>query len=102
LRGSTIAVPEGALNIDALHVDPAFLNQRIGSALLDWVNEEAARRGVNKISVSAWIGFRGISLYERNGFEQVATKQDAEYERYFGVAGRVLLVKEVGRAQGSP
>ena len=78
------------------------MNQGIGSALLDWVNEEAIRQGVTKISVSAWIGFRGINLYERNGFEQVATKEDAEYERYFGVPGRVLLVKEVKRPQGSP
>ena len=98
LRGSTIASPDGALNIDALHVDPAHQNRNIGSALLEWVGDEATRRRVKMISVSTWIGFRGINLYERNGFVAVDTKRDGQYEHYFGVPGRVLLVKHLPSA----
>jgi ribosomal protein S18 acetylase RimI-like enzyme len=99
LRGSTIASPDGALNIDALHVDPAYQNRSIGSALLEWVGDEAARRQVKMISVSTWIGFRGINLYERNGFVEADTKYDDQYERYFGARGRVLLVKHLSPAE---
>jgi GNAT superfamily N-acetyltransferase len=95
LQRVNLAAPEGALSIEALYVDPAFQNQKIGSALLDWVNQEAIRRRVKQLSVSTWMGYRSIPLYERDGFEPVETAQDAEYQRYFGVPGRVLLVKDL-------
>jgi GNAT superfamily N-acetyltransferase len=95
LRRVNIATPEGALNIEAVNVDPAYQNQKIGSALLEWVNQEAIRRRVRQMTVSTWIGYRSIALYERDGFKQVEAKRDVEYERYFGVPGRVLLVKEL-------
>ena len=78
-----------------MNVDPAYQNQKIGSALLEWVNQEAIRRQVRQMTVSTWIGYRSIALYERDGFKQVEAKRDVEYERYFGVPGRVLLVKEL-------
>jgi len=95
LQRVNIAAPEGALNIEALYIDPAFQGQKIGSLLLEWVNEEAVRRQVKKLSVSTWMGYRSIGLYERDGFEQIKTAQDAKYEAYYGVPGRVLLVKDV-------
>ena len=95
LRRVNIDTPDGALNIEAVNVDPAFQNQKIGTALLAWINEEAVRCHVNQMTVSTWIDYRSIGLYERDGFEQVETKRDAEYERHFGVPGRVLLVKEL-------
>lgn len=95
LRRVNIDTPDGALNIEAINVDPAYQNQKIGTALLEWANEEAVRRKVKRMSVSTWMGYRSITMYERDGFEQVETRQDTEYERYFGVPGRVLLVKNL-------
>jgi len=34
-------------------------------------------------------------LYERHGFHVVETKTDGAYERYTGIAGRHLMVKEL-------
>ncbi len=34
-------------------------------------------------------------LYERHRFRVVETRTDADYERYSGVEGRVLMVKEL-------
>ncbi len=95
LRRVNIDTPDGAFNVEAVNVDPAYQNQKIGSALLAWANEEAIRRHATKMSVSTWIGYRSIGLYERDGFIQVETKQDPDYERYFGRPGRVLLVKNL-------
>jgi GNAT superfamily N-acetyltransferase len=95
LRRVNIDTPDGALNIEAINVDPAYQNQKIGTALLEWANEEAVRRKVKQMSVSTWMGYRSITMYERDGFEQVETRQDTEYERYFGMPGRVLLVKNL-------
>jgi len=97
LRRVNIDTPEGAFNVEAVNVDPAYQNQKIGSALLEWANEEAVRRNAKMMSVSTWIGYRSIGLYERDGFEEVESKRDADYERYFGVPGRVLLVKDLDR-----
>ncbi len=34
-------------------------------------------------------------LYERHGYRVVETRADAAYERYTGIAGRYLMVKEL-------
>jgi ribosomal protein S18 acetylase RimI-like enzyme len=35
-------------------------------------------------------------LYERHGFWVVETRTDTDYERYTGIEGRFLMVKELG------
>ena len=37
-------------------------------------------------------------LYDRHGFQVVETRTDRAYERYTGIEGRVLMVKDVGRS----
>jgi len=34
-------------------------------------------------------------LYERHGYRVVETRTDPAYERYTGIEGRVLMVKEL-------
>jgi GNAT superfamily N-acetyltransferase len=95
LRRVNIDTPEGAFNVEAVNVDPTYQGHGIGTELLKWADEEAARRHVTRMSVSTWIGYRSVGLYERDGFVQVESKRDPDYERYFGVPGRVLLVKRL-------
>jgi hypothetical protein len=34
-------------------------------------------------------------LYERHGFRVVETKTDPSYERYTGIPGRILMMKDL-------
>jgi len=76
-------------------VDPRHRNRGIGGAMLDHAEEEARRRGHRLMSLTTTTANPARHLYERHGFRVVETLTDAAYERYTGIAGRHLMVKEL-------
>ena len=89
------AYPAGAYIVHELHVDPAYRNRGIGGALLDYAEAEARRLGHARMALSTTTSNPARRLYERHGFRVVDTRTDPAYERYTGIAGRHLMVKEL-------
>jgi ribosomal protein S18 acetylase RimI-like enzyme len=86
---------EGAYHIGELDVDPRYRNRGIGGALLGLAETEARNGGYAQMSLTTTTSNPARHLYERHGFRVVETKTDAEYERYTGIQGRVLMVKDL-------
>ncbi|HEV8573550.1 MAG TPA: GNAT family N-acetyltransferase [Dehalococcoidia bacterium] len=87
--------PDGAYHIEEIHVDPRHRGRGIGGALLDYAASEARRRAFEQMSLTTTTVNPARRLYERHGFRIVETKTDAAYERYTGIEGRHLMVKEL-------
>jgi ribosomal protein S18 acetylase RimI-like enzyme len=87
--------PRGAYHIAEIDVDPSLRNQGIGSALLDHIETEARAGGYARMSLTTTTINPARRLYERHGFRVVETKADAAYERYTGIEGRHLMIKEL-------
>jgi ribosomal protein S18 acetylase RimI-like enzyme len=87
--------PKGAYHIAELHVDPSLRSKGIGGALLDYAEAEARGAGYKQMSLSTTTNNPARHLYERHGFGVVQTRTDPIYERYTGIAGRVLMVKDL-------
>ena len=88
-------VPAGAYHISELNVDAAYRNRGIGGALLDHAEREARAAGHPCMSLSTTTINPARRLYERHGFHVAETRTDRLYERYTGIAGRHLMVKEL-------
>lgn len=87
--------PHGAYHIAELHVDPALRNKGIGGALLDYAEAEARAGGRKQMSLSTTVTNPARRLYERHGYRVAVTMTDPAYERYTGIPGRVLMVKDL-------
>jgi len=87
--------PVDAYVIAELHVDPPYRNRGIGRAMLRYAEEEARRKGCSVMSLVTHTSNPARRLYERHGFQVVETRTDPDYERYTGIEGRLLMVKEL-------
>jgi ribosomal protein S18 acetylase RimI-like enzyme len=87
-------LPVDAWYIGELDVDPAHRNRGLGGALLDYAEAEAKGLGYRRMSLQTTTINPARRLYERHGFRVVETRTDPAYERYTGIAGRHLMVKE--------
>lgn len=95
-RRVSFDAPPAAYHIAELHVDERCRGHGIGAAMLAH-GERAARLGdYQAMSLTTTLSNPARRLYERTGFRTVETRTDAEYERITGIAGRVLMVKELG------
>jgi ribosomal protein S18 acetylase RimI-like enzyme len=88
--------PPGSYHIAELEVDPELRNRGIGGALLDYAEMDAIRGAYKQMTLTTTTINPARRLYERHGFRVVETKRDAAYERYTGIEGRHLMVKELG------
>lgn len=87
--------PDRAYHIAELHTHPTFRNRGIGGALLDHAEREARWAGLRLMSLNTTTINPARRLYERHGYRVVETRTDPAYERYTGIAGRHLMVKEL-------
>jgi len=87
--------PAGAYTIREFNVDPAYRNRRIGETMLAHAEATARKQGHRRLSLTTTTNNPARRLYERRGFLVVETKTDRLYERYTGIAGRHLMVKEL-------
>ena len=78
-----------------LQVAPDRRNEGHGARLLAAVDDHAREVGASHVSLTTAIENPARRLYERCGYELVAEKRDAGYERATGSAGRVLMVKRL-------
>jgi len=87
--------PPSSYHIAEIDVDPACRNRGIGGALLDHAEREARSAGYSVMSLTTTTINPARRLYERHGFRVVETKTDAAYQRFTGIEGRHLMVKEL-------
>lgn len=88
-------IPAGSYHVAELDVDPGYRNRGIGGALLDYAEADAREGGYVQMSLTTTTTNPARRLYERHGFRVVETKTDTDYERYTGIEGRHLMVKEL-------
>jgi ribosomal protein S18 acetylase RimI-like enzyme len=93
-----IPVPPNSFQIKNLHVAGDRHGRGIGGQLLTRAEEEARRVGADCITVISTTNYPSLSWYERSGFKVTRTVTDPVYERYTGVAGRLLLEKVLNPA----
>lgn len=84
-----------AFVVAELYVDEDLRNHGIGGRLLRHAEQLARRNGSSRMSVETGITNPARRLYERLGYQVVATKTDRGYERMTGSPGRVLMVKDL-------
>lgn len=87
--------PKESHHIEELDVDPSYRGRGIGGALLDEVEAQARNAGLRMMSLNTTTVNPARRLYERHGFRIAETRTDPAYERYTGIAGRYLMVKEL-------
>jgi len=97
-----IAAPAGALHIAELHVRSDMRNSGIGTTLMMEAERAARAAGVSTMSLTTHTNNPARRLYERCGFTVEETRTDPDYERYTGVAGRVLMLKRMAGIPNRP
>jgi GNAT superfamily N-acetyltransferase len=86
-----------AMYIHKLTVDRAFAGQRLGTRLLDWAGDRAARRGATLLRLDAWTSNTRLhQYYLDHGFQHVRTVLDPEVGGSGWVAQRPALRAEHG------
>jgi ribosomal protein S18 acetylase RimI-like enzyme len=93
-----IPVPAKSLQIKNLHVATDHHGRGIGGQLLARAEQEGRRLGAERITVISTTNYPSLAWYERSGFKITRTVTDPTYERYTGIAGRLLLEKELNPA----
>lgn len=70
---------EPALYVHKLTVDRRYAGQGLGTRLLDWAGDQAARRGAQWLRLDAWsTNTRLQRYYEDHGFRHLRTVPDPE------------------------
>jgi ribosomal protein S18 acetylase RimI-like enzyme len=95
-RRVNIKEPNDAYSIAELHVYPSYRHRGIGGAMLRYAEEQAREQDCRQMSLTTHTANPARRLYERHGFGVVETRTDTDYERYTGIEGRFLMVKELG------
>lgn len=87
--------PPDAYHIAELDVDPAWRGKGIGGLLLDHAETAARDGGYTQMSLSTTTVNPARRLYERHGFVVAETRTDPDYERWTGIEGRHLMLKDL-------
>jgi putative acetyltransferase len=79
--GALKMLDEGSAELKSMRTDPAHLRRGVAAALLEYVIEEARRRGVRRISLETGSGPAfdpALALYRKRGFSNGAPFSDYE------------------------
>lgn len=87
--------PGDSLYIAHLNVHPASRGGGLGQQLLSYVETLAVEAGLPSLSLDVYVGNPAERLYLRSGFEVVAEKRDAAFERLTGLPGYRAMVKKL-------
>ncbi|MFJ5122971.1 GNAT family N-acetyltransferase [Kitasatospora sp. NPDC088548] len=86
-----------AMYVHKLTVDRAYAGQELGTRLLDWAGDRAARRGAKLLRLDAWTSNRRLhQYYVERGFQHVRTVLDPEVGGSGWVAQRKAVVADHG------
>ena len=88
--------PPDALHIAEVHVREDKRGKGYGELLLRYAEEQALARNCPRLSLTTTTANPARHLYERFGFTITERKTDAAFQRYTGIEGRILMVKDVG------
>jgi ribosomal protein S18 acetylase RimI-like enzyme len=91
------ATPPDALHIAEVHVREDKRSKGYGGLLLRYAEEQAIAENHARLSLTTTTDNPARHLYERFGFTIAERKVDADYERYTGIEGRILMVKELAK-----
>lgn len=94
-RRVDFVMPVEALIVHELHVHPQDRNRGVGGAMLTHAEEQALQERAPRMALTTHMANPARHLYERHGFRIADTRTDAAYERYTGIPGRYLMVKEL-------
>jgi GNAT superfamily N-acetyltransferase len=99
-RGSRLLRDPRLLNdelyISCLAVFPAYRGRGIATTLLKWAEQEAQRKGLNRVSLFVEIdNDRAKRLYEKFGFRETKRKKLPKSFQQFGLTGFAKMVKDV-------
>jgi ribosomal protein S18 acetylase RimI-like enzyme len=85
--------PSGGLHLFELQVAPTERGHGIGGALLERVDVYATEHDAPHISLTTASNNPARRLYERHGYDLVAEKRNARYEKFTAQPGRILMLK---------
>ena len=89
----------GRLLMDGVFVREDARGLGIGSALLDALEDEAARRGLSEVRLDVIdVNPRARALYERKGFRAIATTHTGILRPVFGFARATTMVRPIAPA----
>lgn len=94
-RRVNVVMPPDAYIVHELHVHPEHRNRGIGGALLDYAEEQARHELAPRMALTTHMENPARHLYERHGFRVAEERTDPDYERYTGIPGRYLMIKEL-------
>ncbi|MBE0611493.1 MAG: GNAT family N-acetyltransferase [Dehalococcoidia bacterium] len=96
LRGRVhISPPAGAHHIAEVHVLGSQRNRGIGAALMAEAERQARVAGARVLSLTTTTSNPARHLYERSGFRVTETREDPAFHDLTGVAGHILMVKDL-------
>lgn len=103
LRGRVhIPPPAGAYHVAEVHVLGSRRNQGIGAALMAEAERQARASGARLMSLTTTTSNPARHLYERSGFRVVETREDPDFLALTGVAGHILMVKDLAPPPARP
>jgi ribosomal protein S18 acetylase RimI-like enzyme len=95
LQRVRIKAPAGSWLVREVHVRAEVRGRGLGTLLLRPAEEDATRHGRRTLALTTRTNNPARALYERLGYQTIATRTNKRYLRYSGAEGRVLMVKKL-------
>ncbi len=90
--------PPDALHIAEVHVRQDVRGKGYGERLMRYAEEQAAAQQRPRLSLTTTTANPARHLYERLGYTVAQRKTDPDYQRFTGIEGRILMIKDIARS----